>query len=280
MVSRNALTKKAQRVAPLLIDTPEEQELTDLGRAHKDRKMQLSKRSLERLPPTQEEARVLHEEYLRDRDSLQASMARSLAANAGGPLGPPTIAPFEGAKSGLGHAGEDVMAISTTTISSVHHIHPQSSNFHLFTFGGTLIRFAYELAWMCAAGFANNYVTFLSLDTLIFHNPVPIGSLLNLSSTITYTSQRKDEREGTTTTGQPVRAAVAVWVEIVDMVTGKRTRSNTFYFTFAIGDTKRRVAPYTYAEAIEWLEARRRIQIGDEHRAARPSLAIPVRPKA
>lgn len=131
-----------------------------------------------------------------------------------------------------------------------------------------MIRHAYELAWMNAAVFANAPVTFLSLDTLVFHNPVPIGAVLSLTSTITYTSQRKIEREGLPGES-PVVAAVGVWVEILDIETGARTRSNSFHFSFEIGLTKRRVAPYTYAEAIEWLESRRRVHVGDEFRQTR-----------
>lgn len=88
-----------------------------------------------------------------------------------------------------------------------------------------------------------------------------------MTSTITYTSQNQRKMSGRP--DDPVLAAVVVWVEIMDLETGSRTKSNSFHFTFAIGQTQRRVSPYTYGESIEWLESRRRILVGDKLREAR-----------
>lgn len=40
-----------------------------------------------------------------------------------------------------------------------------------------------------------------------------------------------------------------------------------FHFSFDLGDTAHRVAPETYAEAMEWIEGKRRVEFGAEMRA-------------
>lgn len=127
------------------------------------------------------------------------------------------------------------------------------------------MRQAYELAWMVGATFAHAPVNFLALDALSFHSPVPIGAILCMTSQIDYTT--------TTTTlaaGQEERtvAAISVLVETVDVETGERKKTNTFDFSFDLGagESKRRVSPQTYQEAMRWIEGKRRVQLGLELR--------------
>lgn len=285
MASRNALTNKAQRVPALDLETPEEKQLSEIAQLHKKHKKHVAKMSLNHVPPTQEEATLLHEQYLRDRTALQQSMTSTLLGGPASGAAPTLIVPSEGmvppTKAGDKNA---VVTISSTAMSSAMHMHPQQTNAHWKVFGGELLKQGYELAWMNASAFANAPVTFLSLDTVTFDSPVNIGALLSaypphvcwvdkltlsvdMTSTITYTSQSHNKALGRQ--GEPVLAAVAVRVEIVDLLTGTRTQSNSFHFTFEIGQTTRRVSPYTYGESIEWLESRRRILLGDKLREAR-----------
>ena len=95
---------------------------------------------------------------------------------------------------------------------------------------------------LLAALHANQPVTFLSLDALSFHLPVSIGAILSLTSHVTYTSNvdidMHQHAEG------PTIASVVVLAEIVDVETGRRDRSNTFHFSFALGKgVQKRVVP-------------------------------------
>jgi acyl-coenzyme A thioesterase 9 len=82
MVARDAVTHKARAVNPLILSTPEERALFKFGEgmpssyglpvlahlgglAHKARKKVQSMTSLHRVPPSQEEARLLHETFLK-----------------------------------------------------------------------------------------------------------------------------------------------------------------------------------------------------------------------
>ncbi|KDN43543.1 Thioesterase/thiol ester dehydrase-isomerase [Tilletiaria anomala UBC 951] len=251
MAARNAATLRSQRIAPLQLETKAEERLFQLGQQHKMHKQQSSATSLERSSPTEEEALLLHDVFLRDRNALTASAAKAIIL---------------GSSAKMMGSEEEVVSLSSTMHSSTLHMHPQQANVHLNVFGGVLMRHCYELGWITASIFANAPVEFLALDALSFHSPVPIGAVLNMTSTVTYTSQGEEKENAV--------AAVNVVAEIVDIESGKRKKSNTFHFSFSVGQTKRRVSPLTYADAIEWLESRRRVQIGDQLREEFKASAI------
>lgn len=50
-----------------------------------------------------------------------------------------------------------------------------------------MLKQTFELAFTCAAAFAHARPTFVSLDPSTFQNPVPVGSILYLTSTVVYT---------------------------------------------------------------------------------------------
>ena len=60
MVARDPETKKATLVNPLLVETAEEKALFDEGERSKCERTDRGKKSLERLEPTQEEMRFIH----------------------------------------------------------------------------------------------------------------------------------------------------------------------------------------------------------------------------
>jgi acyl-coenzyme A thioesterase 9 len=118
------------------------------------------------VPPTQEEAALLHAQWL--------SSSSEDASSTGG----------------ISHC-----RARDTRMTATHHLHPQQRNVHKKAFGGSLMRSAYELAWLCAAAFVNRPVVFLALDALSFHAPVPIGAMLSLNATVTYTNAQNGARQ-------------------------------------------------------------------------------------
>ncbi|PWZ00405.1 Thioesterase/thiol ester dehydrase-isomerase [Testicularia cyperi] len=246
MAARNATTLRSQKIAPLIADTDAERALFAMGESHKNRKRQEAASSLEKVPPSKEEAFLLHRQYVR---GLKAGMFENDEVH-GAPLRLEPAATDE---------GKQVFPVRKTFLSTTMHMHPQQRNVHQKIFGGFLMRSAYELAWMVAASMVNRHVQFLSLDALSFHAPVPIGAMLQLSSQITYTSDPD-------TPGAHSIAAVSVLAEVVDLETGDRKKSNTFHFSFDLGDTECRVLPQSYKEAMEFIEGKRRVELGSEMR--------------
>ena len=161
MAARNAVTLKSQKIAPLSLDTEAERRLFEMGQKHKESKRVETAASLEKLPPSKEEAQLLHAIYLRDRDALSSFASRAYPN-----------------KRAVGDHEEEVVTLASTTQASTIHMHPQQANVHLNVFGGVLMRQSYELSWITAAMFANQPVEFLALDALSFHSPVPIGAVI------------------------------------------------------------------------------------------------------
>ncbi|CDR98971.1 related to acyl-coa thioester hydrolase [Sporisorium scitamineum] len=247
MAARNVHTLSSQRIAPLLLETDAEKALFAMGQSHKNRKRTEAASSLEKVPPSKEEAFLLHSQYIR---GLHAGMFATDELH-----GPALKAePVEDSD------GQTLVPVRKTSLSTTMHMHPQQRNVHQKIFGGFLMRSAYELAWMVSASFVNRHVQFLSLDALSFHAPVPIGAMLQLSSQIAYTSAPEQHPQGHTIAG------VTVLAEVVDLETGERKKSNTFHFSFDLGETDRQVLPQTYKEAMEFIEGKRRVEIGAEMR--------------
>lgn len=243
MVAKNGLTQRAQRIPSLELREQDEEQLFAFGKSHKDRKQSEEQLSLSKVPPKGTEARWLHEQWLSDQNhsNLQDGSVR--------------------ADQGI------VVPSNQTRMVSTEHIHPQSANIHLRLFGGYVMRGAFELAWMVAASFVQRHVRFLALDSLSFHSPVPIGALLSMTAQIDYTQETQGLQEGDPSAKTTV-AAVSVVVETLDFETGQRRRTNTFHFSFELGDNPegKRVSPQTYLEAMNWIEGKRRMQLGLELR--------------
>lgn len=237
MATRNAATGAAQPIPPLKIENGAEEQLFAQGQSHKQRKKVEASMSLEKVPPTSEEARLVHQLWLAE----QAVPAERRTV----------------------HIGE-------TKLSSVSYMHPQQRNVHMKIFGGYLMRSAYELAFMNASIFAKGKpVRFLSLDALSFHLPVSIGAFLSLTSSVTYTSTSarfgvKDGQEQEHS--QSSVAAVIVLAELVDTSTGQRKKSNTFHFSFDLAQDDKTVLPESYHDSIAFIEGKRRVDHGNELR--------------
>lgn len=162
MAARNAVTLKSQKIAPLSLETEAERQLFEMGQKHKESKRIETAASLEKLPPSKEEAQLLHTIYLRDREALA-----SFGSHA-----------YPNKRTAEDREEEEVVTLASTTQASTIHMHPQQANVHLNVFGGVLMRQSYELSWITAAMFANQPVEFLALDALSFHSPVPIGAVI------------------------------------------------------------------------------------------------------
>ncbi|MCO5598774.1 hypothetical protein L7F22_052873 [Adiantum nelumboides] len=238
MATRNAATGKAQSIPPLQIQNSAEDQLFAQGQAHKQRKRFEAQTSLEKVPPTSDEATLLHQLWLTE-EAKKSKVATDEIID----------------------TKSESVYIEDTQLASVSFMHPQQRNVHMKIFGGYLMRSAYELAYMNALTFANGKpVKFLSLDALSFHLPVSIGAILSLTSRITYTSESTPNNEQTSV------ASVVVLAEVVDTKTGEKKRSNTFHFSFDFGPDAKKVLPESYRDSIAFLEGKRRVDLGNELR--------------
>ncbi|KAF9456390.1 Thioesterase/thiol ester dehydrase-isomerase [Collybia nuda] len=238
MVCRDANTHRAKQVNPLVISTPQEQALHRIGEVMKQRRQSSALRSLSLVPPSSSEAEALHSYYLQ--------------YGQGGKHEP----------SQFSTSGEVWMG--DTKLEKCMQMFPQERNVHQKVFGGYLMRLAHELGFANASMFTQNHVRFLSLDGISFARPVPIGSILRLTSQILHTS--------TTDMEYPSLVHVGVKANVVDIGTGSEQTTNDFRFTWyreKADAVHRRVVPKTYQEAMLWLEGKRALELGAKIRGLR-----------
>ncbi|RPD60785.1 Thioesterase/thiol ester dehydrase-isomerase [Lentinus tigrinus ALCF2SS1-6] len=234
MVCRDARTHRSTPVNPLILETPEDHTLFHLGEVHRNRRVEHAGRSLNRVPPSSSEAEALHWLYLKYGDEQRASTANI-----------------------------ERVFMGDTRLEKTMIMFPQERNVHQKIFGGYLMRLAYELGFANSCLFTREHVTFLSLDGISFARPVPIGSLLRLTSNIVHSSS-----------SEQYPALVHVWVhaDVVNLDTGTEQRTNDFRFTWCRENgppLRRMVVPKTYGEAMQWIEGRRALEMGSEIRKLR-----------
>lgn len=146
--------------------------------------------------------------------------------------------------------------ISSTTLTTTKLCHPQERNIHDLIFGGFLMREALEIGFTCALLFSRSTLHLLAVDESAFKHPVPIGAVLQLTSQVVYT-----EEEHMSDKTQLIN--VEVVADVLNIQTGERKTTNTFHFTYRKETPPQyAVRPSTYAEAMKYLEGKRRISAG------------------
>ena len=129
-------------------------------------------------------------------------------------------------------------------------VSPEMSNFSGQMHGGDLLKILDKVAYTCAMRWSGNYAVTLSVDKVLFKQPIHIGELLTFMAQVNYTG------------GSSMEVGIKVIAE--NMKTGKVRHTNSCYFTMvAIGDDKKPVKvpqykPDTEADKERWSRAKLR----------------------
>lgn len=154
-----------------------------------------------------------------------------------------------------------VAFMDQTVLRTAAIMQPQFRNRHHFMiFGGFLLKQTFELAFCCAAAFSHSRPSFISLDPSTFHNPVPVGSVLYLTATVTYTDPPVISSAGDVASVVPdgkTRVQIRVDSKVRDVEHGQTRPTGQFNFSFEV-DKDVRVMPKTYTEFMMYIDARRR----------------------
>ncbi|KAG5219749.1 Thioesterase/thiol ester dehydrase-isomerase [Salix suchowensis] len=244
--------------------------LDGLSRRIKHRRQSQALRSLSRVPPSSEEAQVLHEFWLKFGE--EETWKKSVTVD-----------------------GKERVWMGETMVEKTMLMFPQERNVHSKVFGGYLMRLAYELGFTNASLFTRGHVRFLSLDKIAFARPVPIGSILKLTSCVLHS---------TSTPQFPVLVVsrfdighrydvadrlyfidhfdklqhIGVKADVIDPKTGQEQTTNDFRFTWCRDHgppLEKVVVPRTYRGSMLWLEGRRALQIGNAIRDLRAHTTNP-----
>ena len=70
---------------------------------------------------------------------------------------------------------------------------PDMANFSGNVHGGTLLKYLDEVAYACASRFAGRYVVTLSVDQVIFREPIHVGELVTFLASVNYAGRTSME---------------------------------------------------------------------------------------
>lgn len=201
-----------------------------------------------------------------------------------------------------------ILLMKDTTIPSSLIMQPQYRNRHSYMiFGGYLLRQTFELAYCAATAFSSANARFVSLDSTTFKAPVPVGSVLSMSSTVVYTEHlHKNKTEAGTHSPLDLPSTnsistnpdsflsepgtlvqVKVDTKIRDLSSPTFKEAGCFIYSFFVpcksyGANEPRYAsviPQTYSEMMEYVEARRRAQDTANYVSTFPKLKANAKPK-
>jgi len=99
---------------------------------------------------------------------------------------------------------------------------PDMANFAGNVHGGALLKLLDQVAYACATQYARSYVVTLSVDRVIFREPVHVGELVTFSASVNYTGRTSME--------------VGIRIDAENIETGTRRHANSSYFTMVAMD--------------------------------------------
>jgi acyl-CoA hydrolase len=99
---------------------------------------------------------------------------------------------------------------------------PDMANFSGKMHGGALLNLLDRVAFSCASRFSRQYVVTLSVDQVVFKEPVHVGELVTFQASVNYAGRTSME--------------VGIRVEAEDIRFGTRRHTNSCYFTMVAVD--------------------------------------------
>ena len=139
---------------------------------------------------------------------------------------------------------------------------PDMANFAGNVHGGIVLKLLDQVAYTCASRYAREYVVTLSVDRVVFREPIHIGELVSFQAAVNYTGRTSME--------------VGIRVTTQDVRTGVTRHTNSSYFTMVAVDADGRpvrvppLLPANEAEERRWHAAQER-----RDTAARGSKGVP-----
>lgn len=119
---------------------------------------------------------------------------------------------------------EDLHRLSMTVLMT-----PDMSNFSGDVHGGQLLKLLDQVAYTCASRYSRTYAVTLSVDQVVFREPVHVGELVTFQASVNHTGRTSME--------------IGIRVTTEDLRAGVVRHTNSCYFTMvALGADRRPVA--------------------------------------
>ncbi|MEO4049161.1 acyl-CoA thioesterase [Pseudomonas sp. CAU 1711] len=148
------------------------------------------------------------------------------------------------------------MELATSKLAMTVLMTPDMANFSGNVHGGTLLKYLDEVAYACAARYAGCYVVTLSVDQVIFREPVHVGELVTFLASVNYTG----------------RTSMEIGIKVVTENIRERSvrHTNSCFFTMVAMDDQGRpkpvptLQPESADEQRRFRQAQRRREIREE----------------
>lgn len=111
---------------------------------------------------------------------------------------------------------------------------PDMSNFSGNVHGGALLKLLDQVAYACATQYARSYVVTLSVDRVIFREPIHVGELVTFAAAVNYTGRTSME--------------IGIRIDAERIETGVRRHTNSCYFTMVSVDQEGNPLPVAPVE--------------------------------
>ncbi|MDX1636081.1 MAG: acyl-CoA thioesterase [Marinobacter sp.] len=150
------------------------------------------------------------------------------------------------------------MELGSTTLTMTILMTPDKANFAGNVHGGTLLKCLDEVAYACASRYAGTYVVTLSVDQVMFRQPIHVGELVTFLASVNYTG----------------RTSMEVGVKVItENIRGKLVRhTNSCFFTMVAVDENGKAVEVPKLEPVTDDQIRR-FANGEQRRAIRVELA-------
>jgi acyl-CoA hydrolase len=134
---------------------------------------------------------------------------------------------------------------------------PDMANFSGKVHGGTLLKYLDEVAYACASRYAGCYVVTLSVDQVIFREPIHVGELVTFLASVNYSG----------------RTSMEVGIKVITENIRERSvrHTNSCFFTMVAVDDQGKPAPIPALEP-NTPDARRRQRQALQRRQIRDEL--------
>ena len=120
---------------------------------------------------------------------------------------------------------------------------PDMANFSGNVHGGTILKFLDQIAYACASRYAGRYVVTLSVDQVMFLQPIHVGELVTFLAAVNHTGKSSME--------------VGIKVVAENIQTQETRHANSCFFTMVAVDDQRKPVAVTPIKPSNEVEARR-----------------------
>ncbi|MBW8447989.1 MAG: acyl-CoA thioesterase [Arenimonas sp.] len=131
---------------------------------------------------------------------------------------------------------------------------PDMANFSGKVHGGALLNLLDRVAYSCASRFSQQYAVTLSVDQVVFRQPIHVGELVTFLASVNHAGRTSME--------------IGIRVEAEDIRSGERRHTNSCYFTMVAVDEAGKPTAVPALKVDTEAKARRK-RAAEERRALR-----------